>query len=127
MHSEIYVDIYVKFWYNYVDGKLIRQIGGFGTIDFIYGAGGVIGFKFNNTTYIYRRNLMGDVTHIYTTNGTLVARYVYDAWGNHRIYDENSNEIIKKDNTENNEPKHIGEINPIRYRGYYYDTEIELY
>ena len=70
---------------------------------------------------------MGDVTHIYTTNGTLVARYVYDAWGNHRIYDENSNEIIKKDNTENNEPKHIGEINPIRYRGYYYDTEIELY
>ena len=24
----------------YVDGKLIRQTGGFGTIDFIYGAGG---------------------------------------------------------------------------------------
>ena len=27
----------------YVDGKLIRQTGGFGTIDFIYGAGGAIG------------------------------------------------------------------------------------
>ena len=26
----------------YVDGKLIRQTGGFGTIDFIYGASGVI-------------------------------------------------------------------------------------
>ena len=96
----------------YVDGKLICQTGGFGTIDFIYGSGGVIGFKFNNTTYIYRRNLMGDVTHIYTTNGTLVARYVYDAWGNHRII------------TDIND---IGTINPIRYRGYYYDTELELY
>ena len=98
--------------FTYVDGKLIRQTGGSGTIDFIYGAGGAIGFKFNNTTYIYRRNLMGDVTHIYTTDGTLVVRYVYDAWGNHRI-------ITNVDN--------IGTINPIRYRGYYYDTETDLY
>ncbi len=98
--------------FTYVDGKLIRQTGGSGTIDFIYGAGGAIGFKFAGNTYIYRRNLMGDVTHIYTTDGTLVARYVYDAWGNHRI-------ITNVDN--------IGTINPIRYRGYYYDTETDLY
>ena len=57
--------------FTYVDGKLIRQTGGSGTIDFIYGAGGAIGFKFAGTTYIYRRNLMGDVTHIYTTDGAL--------------------------------------------------------
>ena len=55
---------------------------------------------------------MGDVTHIYTTDGTLVARYVYDAWGNHKI-------ITNVDN--------IGTINPIRYRGYYYDNETDLY
>ena len=98
--------------FTYVDGKLIRQTGGSGTIDFIYGAGGAIGFKFNNATYIYRRNLMGDVTHIYTTDGTLVARYVYDAWGNHNITTDIGG---------------IGTLNPIRYRGYYYDTETELY
>ena len=96
----------------YVDGKLIRQTGGSGTIDFIYGAGGAIGFKFAGNTYIYRRNLMGDVTHIYDTNGALKAHYIYDAWGNHRI-------ITNVDN--------IGTINPIRYRGYYYDTETDLY
>ncbi len=98
--------------FTYVDGKLIRQTGGSGTIDFIYGSGGVIGFKFNNTTYIYRRNLMGDVTHIYTTDGTLVAHYVYDAWGNHKITTDVNG---------------IGTLNPIRYRGYYYDTETGLY
>ena len=106
---------------TYVDGKLIRQTGGSGTIDFIYGAGGAIRFKFAGNTYIYRRNLMGDVTHIYTTDGTLVARYVYDAWGNHKIYDVNGNEVTKSMSA------HIGNINPIRYRGYYYDSETELY
>ena len=97
---------------TYVDGKLIRQTGGSGTIDFIYGAGGAIGFKFAGNTYIYRRNLMGDVTHIYTTDGTLVAHYVYDAWGNHKITTDVNG---------------IGTLNPIRYRGYYYDTETGLY
>ena len=64
---------------------------------------------------------MGDVTHIYTTDGTLVARYVYDAWGNHKIYDVNGDEVTKGISN------HIGNINPIRYRGYYYDIETELY
>ena len=32
------IDFWCAFWYNYVDGKLIRQTAGFGTIDFIYGA-----------------------------------------------------------------------------------------
>ena len=45
-------------------------------------------------------------------SGTEVASYVYDAWGN-----------IKETN---GEPT-IREINPIRYRGYVYDTETSLY
>ena len=55
---------------------------------------------------------MGDVTHIYDTNGTLKAKYVYDAWGNHKITTDIDG---------------IGTLNPIRYRGYYYDTETGLY
>jgi RHS repeat-associated protein len=50
---------------------------------------------------------------IITKDGTKVARYTYDAWGNHVV----SN--LTGDN--------IGDINPFRYRGYYYDKETQLY
>ena len=53
---------------------------------------------------------------------------IYDAWGNHRIYDGSA--LIYDSATgviaagyEN----HIAILNPIRYRGYYYDTETRLY
>ena len=48
-----------------------------------------------------------------------VANYTYDAFGNHKVYDADWNE--------NTTPNFIGNINPIRYRGYYYDTETSLY
>lgn len=44
-------------------------------------------------------------------SGTEVASYVYDSWGN--IKDTKGEPIIR-------------EINPIRYRGYVYDTEVDL-
>ena len=46
-------------------------------------------------------------------------RYEYDAYGNHKVQDANGNE-----NTNEN---FIGNINPIRYRSYYYDVETGLY
>ena len=45
-------------------------------------------------------------------SGTEVASYVYDSWGN--IKDTKGEPTIR-------------EINPIRYRGYVYDTETSLY
>ena len=42
-----------------------------------------------------------------------------DAWGNHKVLDAAG--------TENTSDDFIGNINPIRYRGYYYDTETNLY
>ena len=62
--------------------------------------------------------MQGDVIALYTQSG-LVATYVYDAWGNHKIFGANGVEIA------NNE--HIAHLNPIRYRGYYYDEETGLY
>ena len=73
-----------------------------------------MGINHNGTVYLFRKNVFGDVTHIYDTEGNLKARYIYDAWGNHKIVDTNEND-------------NIGEINPIRYRSYYYDDEIGLY
>ena len=46
-------------------------------------------------------------------------RYEYDAYGNHKVQDANGNE--------NTDETFIGNINPIRYRSYYYDVETGLY
>ena len=54
--------------------------------------------------------MLGDVTAIRNGSGNVVARYKYDAWGN----------IIDQDGE-------MAEINPFRYRGYYYDTETGFY
>ena len=48
-----------------------------------------------------------------------MVKYVYDAWGNQKIEDGNGNEIVGT--------THIGNLNPFRYRSYYYDLETNLY
>ena len=62
-------------------------------------------------TYYFQRNLLGDVVAIYNTAGTKVESYVYDAFGNCTSLNNSL----------------IGKLNPIRYRGYYYDRETKLY
>ncbi len=49
----------------------------------------------------------------------ILATYEYDAWGNHRVLDING--------FENTNSTFIGNINPFRYRGYYYDVETGFY
>lgn len=98
----------------YVDGtKIIASITGSNRLLFHYAVDKLVGFKYNNNEYIYRRNIQGDITHIYLDDGTLVAEYKYDAFGNHTIT--------------NYTDENIGEVNPFRYRGYYYDTESDLF
>ena len=99
--------------YTYIGGKLIREENSGHTIDYIYGNDGITGIKYNGTVYLFRKNVFGDVTHIYDMNGELHARYIYDAWGNHTVVNDTETEM--------------GTINPIRYRSYYYDTETKLY
>ncbi len=64
--------------------------------------------------YYVTTNVQGDVLGIYTAAGVLLASYEYDAWGNCTVTTHNANYII-------------GDLNPIRYRGYYYDTETGFY
>ena len=66
-----------------------------------------IGYEHDGVRYYFRKTLQGDVARIFNANGYLVARYVYDAWGNHTVYDANGNI-----NTDEN---FIGNINPFRY------------
>lgn len=50
----------------------------------------------------------------------LVANYTYDSWGKMiSVKDANGNAIT--------DAKHIGNLNPFRYKGYYYDADTDLY
>ena len=62
---------------------------------------------------------------IYNTEGDLQCKYNYDAWGNHRVGNAR-NELIYDSATgviATGYENHIAILNPIRYRGYYYDIE----
>ena len=78
---------------------------------FLYGQNGLVGFIIDGLTYTYRKNLFGDIIGIFSGN-TEMATYVYDAWGNCTIT-KNTNGL--------------GTLNPFRYRGYYWDSNLGLY
>ena len=61
-------------------------------------------------TYYYVLNLQGDVVKLVTESGAVVASYEYDAWGN----------ILSQSGS-------MADRNPLRYRGYYYDSETGFY
>ena len=87
-------------------------------ITYIYGLTGVIGIKVDGVLYRFEKNILNDVVAIYDED-TLIVKYVYDAYGNHVVLCPNG--------LEDDDPDSIGNINPIRYRSYYYDREINLY
>lgn len=86
------------------------------TLDFFYDDSGRP-FAFNYSvdgsdfeTYYYILNLQGDVVQIIDEARALQAEYIYSPWG----------EIISAEGD-------LAEINPLRYRGYYYDSETGFY
>jgi len=105
-----------------------EETNGIKTI-YYYSTDGIIGFNYNGTDYFYRKNLQGDIIAILNTSGGIVAKYVYDAWGNNRVFNSAGTVIYDSQNptayTAN--ANHIGCLNPIRYRGYYFDIETGLY
>ena len=86
---------------------------------FLYNNQGIVGFVYNTITYMFRKNLFGDITAIYRGN-TKVAEYRYDAWGNCLVIDPATG--LATDDFE-----FIGHQNPFRYRGYYWDNDLQLY
>ena len=89
------------------------------TLKYFYDESGICGMSYNEQNYFFHKNAFGDVVRIYGSDALLVAEYVYDAWGNHKIYAPNGQEIT--------DATHIANLNPFRYRGYYYDTDMQLY
>ena len=99
----------------YADGVLLGQTTEDDTLIFLYDeSGNKFGFIYNGAYYYYDINPQGDVVGIYNSNGTKVVTYEYDPWG-----------VIT--NITDTSGIDIGTINPIRYRGYYYDNETGFY
>ena len=107
--------------YYYVGNRLqYETLGGSSALWYFYDAdGNPSGIRYKNgdsiNDYYFVCNWRGDVIQIYNASGTLVGSYTYDAWG--RV----------TENATSADTENITETNPIRYRGYYYDTETRLY
>ena len=93
-----------------VDGTTTTQ-----TLDFRYDESGhpyelIRTVGETTTSYYYITNLQGDVMHLVDGDGATVASYTYDPYGN----------ILTATGD-------LAEVNPLRYRGYYYDGETGFY
>ena len=115
--------------YRYINNQLILEERDSGTITYLYAHNGVAGFKLSgfdsslnlNGVYYYEKNIQQDVIAIRNASNNEVAIYKYDAYGNHIVCNPNGTEHDITDGS------FIGNINPIRYRSYYYDVDLEMY
>ncbi len=80
----------------------------------------LIGFRYNNETYYYKKNYQEDIVGIYNSNYELICTYEYDSYGQVVSIKDVLGNLIEDEN-------HIANINPYRYRSYYYDKETKLY
>ena len=104
--------------YTTLSGKVMRQQWDGKTLEFVYDDGSqpfAMIYKHGSETelYYYLVNAQGDVSAILDSGGKIAASYDYDAWGNCTVYDSSD--------------AAIGDLNPLRYRGYYYDAETGFY
>ena len=106
--------------YYWLNGMLQGQKTGSEHIIFLYDENGTAyGFLvYENGVasgeYYYIFNAQGDVIGILDSQGTQVVEYTYNPWG----------EILS---TTGSMADTIGQKNPLRYRGYYYDSETGFY
>lgn len=104
----------VKTTYSLLNNKILAEKSDGKEIIYRYSSDKLIGFAFNGVEYIYERNIQGDVLRIYRKDSlSLVAEYHYDAYGKHEVI--------------NHTDEKIGDVNPFRYRGYYFDVETGWY
>ena len=64
----------------------------------------------------YVLNLQGDVIAILDKDGAVAVEYEYDSWGN-----------ILMDSSAGQTGQTLKFYNALKYRGYYYDADLEMY
>jgi RHS repeat-associated protein len=111
--------------YTTLSGKVMRQTwGDNNALEVVYDDGNqpfavIYNDGSTSTLYYYVLNAQGDVAAILNSSGKLAASYDYDAWGNCTVYDSSAKVLT--------DPTSIANLNPLRYRGYYYDAETGFY
>ena len=113
--------------YLYQNGLLVQETIGDKVLDYSYTSGGqivAVRYKANTNTedeyYYYALNSRGDVVGLYDHTGALYAKYTYDVWGNPVSVTNATGAGITS-------PTDFANIQPIRYRSYYYDTDTGFY
>ena len=103
--------------YVWQGSTLVSEYYGGKTLEFFYDESGApYGFSYKSSStaapamYYYVTNLQGDVTNVLDASGNTVASYTYNAWG----------KVLSSSGS-------MASINPLRYRGYYFDNETGLY
>ena len=100
-----------EYKFTTLSGLVTRQEWNGSSIDFIYDdSNQPLAMKYNGTLYYYILNAQGDVVRIIDGSRSTVASYSYDPWG----------KIVSSSGT-------LADVNPLRYRGYYYDSETGFY
>ena len=112
----------IKTEYAIIDSKILFEKTDNNVIYYIRDeVDDLIGLEYNNNLYYYLKNAQNDIIGIIDSNGSIVAKYLYDGYGNIlSIQDGNGNNVSSYNNN-------IANINPFRYRSYYYDSETNLY
>ena len=75
--------------------------------------GNLVGLNCEGKEYFYVRDILGNIVKIIDEDNVCVVEYEYDAWGN---FTKN----IRISCT-------VSKYNPFVYKGYYYDSEVNLY
>lgn len=96
--------------------ETINNVQQIDTLRYLYDTNNeVIGFSMNDNTYLYVKDMFKNVIAITNQAGVEMCQYHYDAYGNFIITPSIAGGEI------------LGNLNPIRYRSYYYDKETGLY
>ena len=115
--------------YHYNNGLLLSQTTDTEKLNFYYDSAGKVlqlGYQKKKETgwdtertYFFARNAFGDIIAVYrNSDSKLMGTYEYDLWGR---------PVSVKEAAAGIDTDNILELNPYRYRGYYYDAESGLY
>lgn len=97
------------------NNRLINETCGTAALAFFYGSNNLLAYlTINGTPYYYEKNVQGDIIGLVDGTNNEVVTYSYDSWG--KLFGIGGALAAT-----------VGVMNPFRYRGYYYDTETQLY
>ena len=121
MRTQKNVDGTVTKYYYGDSNNLVSMVVGDRKLIFYYDQNGSISSVLDGSTrYYYVKNLQGDITMLVDENGSVAARYTYDHQG--AVVS-----VLRGNGAPATDPYHIANLNPLRYRGYVYDTDSGLY